>query len=238
MFGIEAAKVYDAAYADRGKDYHGEARVVVEQIRARYPHARTLLDVACGTGQHLGPFTDLLGHCEGLEVSPQMLATARANHPDKVLHQGDMRCFELGRTFDAVTCLFASIGYVESEAELGQALECFARHVAPGGVVAVEPWWFPDRVLDTYVSANLVEVEGQSIARIVHSVTDNGASRMEIHYVVADPREPALRHVTEMHRVMLFTQEQYEDAFERAGLKPEYVDGVQYGRGLFVGVRT
>jgi len=39
---------YDAAHAF--KDYAGEADYLVEVIRRYHPAARSLLDVACGTG--------------------------------------------------------------------------------------------------------------------------------------------------------------------------------------------
>jgi SAM-dependent methyltransferase len=236
VYGAESAKIYDAQHGARGKDYEGEARTVARLIHARFPGAKTLLDVACGTGGHLRPFAEHIGACEGLELSADMLAIARTKYPDIVLHQGDMRDFDLGRTFDAVTCLFASIAYVESAAQLREAIGRFAAHVRPGGVVAVEPWWFPETFIDRYVSGDVVTVDATTIGRVTHSRLDGDASRMEVHYLVADP-DTGVRYFTEIHRAMLFTREQYEDAFARAGLEPEYVAGVQCGRGLFVGVR-
>ncbi|GAA5062171.1 SAM-dependent methyltransferase [Thermocatellispora tengchongensis] len=236
MYGADTAAIYDQQHRARGKDYEGEARYVAEQILARFPGARSLLDVACGTGGHYEPFRAYFGTIEGVDLSEPMLRIARAAHPGAVFHRGDMRDFDLGRTFDAVTCLFASIAYVASQAELRRALERFAAHVVPGGVVAVEPWWFPETFLDDSVSRAIVEGEGRTIARVTHTVRDGDASRMEAHYLVAEPGV-GVRHFTETHRAMLFTREQYEDAFVRAGLKPEYLAGTQSGRGLFVGVR-
>ncbi|MFC8870966.1 class I SAM-dependent DNA methyltransferase [Streptomyces sp. NPDC057148] len=236
MYGADTAKIYYAQHTARGKDYAAEAELVVEQIRRRLPGAARLLDVACGTGGHLGPFTGLIGHAEGIDLSEPMLEIARTDLPGIPLHTGDMRSFDLGSTFDAVTCLFASIGYVGSLDELGQALACFARHVVPGGVVAVEPWWFPETYVDRWVSSDVIEVDGDTIARLAHTVRDGDASRMSVHYLIAS-RDAGVRHVSEEHRAMLFTREQYEAAFRLAGLRPEYLPGVLSGRGLFVGVR-
>ena len=41
---------------------------------------------------------------------------------------------DLGRTFDAVVCLFSSIGYVGTEERLRAAIGSMARHAAPGGM--------------------------------------------------------------------------------------------------------
>ena len=51
MFSRSAA-LYDALYATF-KDYQTETARLRELIAERVPDARTLLDVACGTGVHL-----------------------------------------------------------------------------------------------------------------------------------------------------------------------------------------
>lgn len=48
---LRSQRFYDAIYA--WKDYQGDAVKLHTLIEERNPGARTLLDVACGTGQHL-----------------------------------------------------------------------------------------------------------------------------------------------------------------------------------------
>ncbi|GGJ96463.1 hypothetical protein GCM10010123_28040 [Pilimelia anulata] len=237
MYGQDSARIYSAQHTARGKDYPGEAAAVAGWIRRRRPDAASLLDVACGTGGHLRPFAGMFARVEGLDSAEAMLEIARAELPGVPLHRGDMRDFRLGRTFDAVTCLFASIAYVGSLAELHAAVASLAAHAAPGGVVAVEPWWFPDTYVDRWVSGDVVRTDGVTIARVAHTVRDGGASRMAVHYLRATP-EHGVEHISEVHRAMLFDRSEYEAAFRAAGLDPEYVPDVQSGRGLFVGVRT
>ena len=55
------------------------------------------------------------------------------------LHHGDMRTFDLGRSFDVVTCLCSSIGQVRNLDGLAAAAGRLAAHVAGGGVLIVEP---------------------------------------------------------------------------------------------------
>ena len=129
---------YDAIYS--WKDYKHEVRqlrLLIEQ-HAQRPIA-TLLDVACGTGQHLTSLKDRYA-VEGLDLDPEMLTVARQRHPNVAFHQGDMRAFDLGRCFDVATCLFASISYCRGMAELEQTIKCMARHVNPGGLIIVEPF--------------------------------------------------------------------------------------------------
>ncbi|XVQ06192.1 class I SAM-dependent methyltransferase [Spirillospora sp. CA-255316] len=235
MYEIDAAKIYEPLHEARGKDFEAEAGRVAEVIRERRPDAGSLLDVACGTGAHLRRFAALFDHVEGLDASEAMLAVAEAASPGVALHHADMRDFGLWRGYDAITCLFSSIGYLSTTADLDAALATFAKHLEPGGVVVIEPWWFPETFLDGYIAADAVEVEGHSIVRLSHSELDGDASLMTVHYVIARP-ETGARHFMETHRCTLFTQGQYEDAFRQAGLEVEYIDGLATGRGLFVGV--
>jgi SAM-dependent methyltransferase len=98
---------YDAIYSH--KDYAAEAARVHELIRHRCPGARTLLDVACGTGRHLEQLRAWY-HVEGLDLDTRLLAAAQARLPAVLLHEADMRDFALGCRFDAITCLFSAIG--------------------------------------------------------------------------------------------------------------------------------
>ena len=82
---------------------------------------------------------------EGLDLDEQLLAMARQRNPDVRLHHADRANFALGRTFDVVTCLFSTIGYVKTLANLSRAIQCMAQHLLPGGFLLIEPWFTSDR---------------------------------------------------------------------------------------------
>nr|6M81_A Chain A, dTDP-3-amino-3,6-dideoxy-alpha-D-glucopyranose N,N-dimethyltransferase [Streptomyces fradiae]6M81_B Chain B, dTDP-3-amino-3,6-dideoxy-alpha-D-glucopyranose N,N-dimethyltransferase [Streptomyces fradiae]6M81_C Chain C, dTDP-3-amino-3,6-dideoxy-alpha-D-glucopyranose N,N-dimethyltransferase [Streptomyces fradiae]6M81_D Chain D, dTDP-3-amino-3,6-dideoxy-alpha-D-glucopyranose N,N-dimethyltransferase [Streptomyces fradiae] len=234
-FSGEIAELYDLVHQGKGKDYHREAADLAALVRRHSPKAASLLDVACGTGMHLRHLADSFGTVEGLELSADMLAIARRRNPDAVLHHGDMRDFSLGRRFSAVTCMFSSIGHLAGQAELDAALERFAAHVLPDGVVVVEPWWFPENFTPGYVAAGTVEAGGTTVTRVSHSSREGEATRIEVHYLVAGP-DRGITHHEESHRITLFTREQYERAFTAAGLSVEFMPGGPSGRGLFTGL--
>ncbi|ASR34873.1 SAM-dependent methyltransferase [Prauserella marina] len=236
MYGADLAEVFELIHRGRGKDYLAEAEVVTKWIRSRVPNAVSLLDVACGTGSHLKAFATLFDHVEGLEISEPFVRTARETVPGAELHLGDMRDFDLGRRFDAISCMFGSIGYLTTTRELTATLTRFAHHLVPGGAVAVDPWWFLENYADGYVSGSVLQVDGMTISRVSHSKLEGNASRMDVHYVVADSVNGA-RHFVENHLITLFTREQYETAFAAAGFAVDYIEGLHSGRGLFIGAR-
>src|SRR5512135_455420 len=99
----KSAEFYDALY--HFKDYSATSMQLHALIQQYNPGAKTLLDVACGTGRHLEHLQKYY-QVEGLDLSPEMLVIARGRCPEVPLHQGNMVDFRLGRTFDVVTCLF------------------------------------------------------------------------------------------------------------------------------------
>jgi ubiquinone/menaquinone biosynthesis C-methylase UbiE len=233
MYEAEFAEIYDHIHMSRGRDYTAEAGELARLIRTRKPAASSVLDVACGTGGHLRVLRELFDRAEGVELSEDMLAIAARRVPDIRLHHGDMREFTVGRTFDAVVCMFSSIGYLRDSDELDQTLACFARHLNDGGVVVVEAWVFPDSFLPGYVATDVARAGDNTIVRMSHSVQEGDKTKMDVHYLHGGPS--GIRHLTDIHRLTLFTRDDYQEAFTRAGCSVEYLDGGGFPRGIFVG---
>src|SRR6266550_3533357 len=224
-----SARLYDAIYASV-RDYRREAAELDRLIQERKPGARTLLDVACGTGAHL---EHLSGYeLEGLDLDPEMLAVARERLPNVPFHEGDMADFDLGKLFDAVVCMFSSIGYVRTEGRLRSAVASMSRHLEPGGVLVVEPWLTPEVWLDRHVGAVFVDEPELKIARMNVSQRDGDVSIVDFQYLVGTP--DAVEHFSERHELGLFTVDQHLDAFRAAGLEADHDPEGPMGRGLYV----
>jgi SAM-dependent methyltransferase len=227
-----SARIYDAIYASI-RDYPREAAELDALIQARRPGAKTLLDVACGTGAHLEQLAGKY-ELEGLDLDPEMLAVARERLSDATFHEGDMTSFDLGKQFDAVVCMFSSIGYVKTEEGLRDAVGSMGRHLEPGGVLVVEPWFSPDVWGKPHVGAVFVDEPELKIARLNVPETDGTLSIVEFHYLVGTL--DGVEHFSELHELGLFTVEQYLDAFRAAKLDVEHDPEGPMGRGLYVGI--
>lgn len=229
----KSAKFYDAQYY--WKRYSEEAEQVARLIRARVPEARTLLDVACGTGAHMLYLAEYGFACEGLDLDEELLSIARDRLPGTPLHIGDMQDFDLGRTFDAVVCLFSAIGYADGVKGLNRTLTCLTRHVRPGGVVIVEPWLSPEVYQVGKEHAMFVDLPDIKLARMTVSRVEGRASVLDFKFLVmADGK---IQRFEESHRIFLFTDEEYRQAFLAAGLEVEVdTEGIS-GRGLYIGTK-
>jgi SAM-dependent methyltransferase len=230
MFDKTSA-LYDLFYEKGlGKDYAAEA----ESIAALLPATtRSLLDVACGTGLHLEHLSKRF-ECAGIDIEPGMLDVARARCPGIELVEADMVDFDLGRTFDAVICMFSSIGYVATEERLQRAVASMAAHLNPAGILVVEPWFQPEMWSVGYPHVLVVDEPEVKACRMSVSGRDGEVAIVDFQYLVATP--DGIEHLEESHRLTLFTWDQYRDAFERAGLAATVErEGGLMGRGLVTG---
>ena len=225
------AKVYDAIYSF--KNYDREAETVHALISAhKKSPGNTLLDVACGTGGHIA-FLRKYYAVEGVDLSDEMLAVARERHPEVVFHRGDMAKFDLGRRFDAIVCLFSAIAYMKTTRRLHAAILNMSRHLAPGGVLIVEPFFGPDTFHAGGVDGLFVNRPELKIARMTIPETRGGMWIIKFHMMVGTP--DGLDYFTERHEGGLFSREDYLQAFSSAGLEVLHDEEGLMGRGLYIG---
>jgi SAM-dependent methyltransferase len=216
------AVVYDLIHGF--KDYAGEANGLIELIRERSPQARSLLDVACGAGMHLRHLRPAFPDVAGVDIEPGLVDVARARLPGVPLFVNDMREMDLGRRFGAVTCLFSSIGYLPSSADLDRAIARMAAHLSTGGILVVDGWIRPDRWDDPgRVDALSGSQPGLAVGRVTRSWRDGARTVLEMGYVVGT--HDGIDMIDERHELTLFTDAQYRAAFAAAGLAAEVVEG-------------
>jgi len=229
----EAVELYELIH--RSDDYQGLAERVHE-FAQRHSRAASLLDVACGTGRYLDPLRRWYD-VEGVDLSHAMLEVARRTLPDVSLHHADMREFELGRTFDVVTCLSSSIAWMLTPTDLDRAVANMARHLGEGGVLVLEPWDSPeDSNGDERPWVTTAEEPNRIVAVMETTRLSGDAWVEESHYLIWTAAG-GVEHRTERARFGAFTRADYADSLRHAGLDPFYDPNGLLGRGLHLGVK-
>ena len=226
------AQYYDTIYLAM-KDYGAEAEKLTAFIHQyRRSTGNRLLDVACGTGLHLSYLKHQF-QVEGLDLDEQLLAIARQRNPAIPLHHANMTDFNLGRTFDVVTCLFSAIGYVKTLENLSRAVQCMAQHLPAGGVLLIEPWFTPETWRPGTVHARFIDEPDLKMARINTSFVDGRLSSMDMHYLIGTPE--GTEHYVERHELGLFTSDEMTHVLTDCGLEVTYDAEGLTGRGLYIG---
>jgi ubiquinone/menaquinone biosynthesis C-methylase UbiE len=131
-----SAQLYDLMVGD----WPGEMDFYRELALAAKANGQAILEVACGTGRVALRLAQTGVRVVGLDLSPQMLAVARAKDTaglDVTWVQGDMRSFALDETFGLIIVPGHSFQHMKTPADQVAALRCMKHHLAPDGLLVV-----------------------------------------------------------------------------------------------------
>jgi len=231
MMFTTPAELYDAIYFTF-KDYAAEAAQIGEAIRSLHPGARSILDVACGTGEHARLLASAGFDVDGVEINEEFLQLARTKHPPGRFHAVDMASFELNRAYDVILCMFSSTGYLTSLARVEEALRCFKRHLAPGGIVLVEPWMPPDKMTSGVQSRRVAQSAALRVERRCTTQIEERLCILQFDYVIE--RDGRMQTLSEVHKLGMYTKEEMLNAFAAAGLRARHQVESPSNRGLYV----
>lgn len=133
------AKWYGTHYRSI-KDHDAEVERIAYLLEKLDTQPRSILDIACGTGEHARILRDTYGFkVNGIGLKPNLVEIAQLKNPCGYFTVADMRNFRLPRQYDAITRLFSSIGYAESLDGLAATIKSIARHLRTDGWLLIAP---------------------------------------------------------------------------------------------------
>jgi SAM-dependent methyltransferase len=222
-FGPEYASAYDLLYAD--KDYDAECDILEEAFRAASRPVRTVLDLGCGTGAHAIRLVQRGYTVVGVDISGPMLELARlrateAGVSDVDLVLGDVRDVRLDRTFDAVICMFAVLGYQTTDDDVRATLETVRWHLNPGGTFVFDVWYGPAvEATGPEARVKVVPVPGGALERHAKASlqTRSHLCRVSYRLVLRRDGQPD-QTVDETHEMRYFFADELSASLDGAGL--------------------
>lgn len=115
--------------AARGTDLNGEARL----IDAMVGRGARILDAGCGTGRVGGRLATLGHDVTGVDLDPELIAEAVAQHPGAGWQVGDLAELKLAEPpFDLIVCAGNVVTFVAPGTRV-EVLRRFRDHLADGG---------------------------------------------------------------------------------------------------------
>jgi len=231
------SRYYDQIYLKR-KDYESESQTIKQIIKQfEKKPSKTLLDVGCGTGEHLKYLSQSF-RCKGIDISEEMVETARAKVVDAEFGLANMIDFSLGEKVDVITCLFSSIGYVQTFKNLVRTLKNFFNHLNNEGLTLVVPWVFKKDFRKGTFSIDTYEDDKMKLVRMGTGKLTGSQWLVYFHYLIGTDGE--IKHVREIHKMLAADYEDYIIAFNLAGYSEiRFLEEDKWAirRGLFVAMK-
>lgn len=180
-----------------------------------------LLDLACGWGRHSREFARAGLRVTGLDLSAALLREARRAEAkgkgESRVHwvRADMRRLPFREAFDAVTSLFSSLGYFDSDAADLEVLRGVREALRPRGALLLEvmhrdliarefverDWWEGEDGAHVWVEREFDAVSGVSTEWLRWSGERGGGEKR--------------------HSIRVRTATEWKALLEEAGLRPE-----------------
>jgi len=230
------ATYYDALYVN-DREYAPEAAKVKELLtRHGLSSQADLLVLACGTGGHIPYFKDDY-HVSGLDLSEDMLALARKKFPEIRFHLGNLIDFTVEMAFDAMVCLYGSIGFVKTVDNLRASMKRIAAHLRPNGLALITPWSTVEEFQDLLV-VDAIDRPDWKIARMEQvRLKEPKIVEVTFHHLLG--KNHGVTYHQQSMEIGLFSREEYLSAMADAGLNVvEEYKGTDVRGGAYIGKRV
>jgi 2-polyprenyl-3-methyl-5-hydroxy-6-metoxy-1,4-benzoquinol methylase len=119
-----------------------------------------VLDMACGRGRHAAIFAREGLRVTGLDLSAECIEEASRTTPQAHFEVFDMRQSYAKDRFDAVVCLFTSLGYSDNRKDDDMAVAAAASALKPSGLYVL------DLLNGEYAAKNLVPLENKKMGHV------------------------------------------------------------------------
>ncbi|MFA5356551.1 MAG: methyltransferase domain-containing protein, partial [Candidatus Omnitrophota bacterium] len=219
----EYARIYDIIY--KKKDYSGECNFL-KKLFKKYAkrQVRDILDVACGTGNHVMVLAKKGFNVFAQDISADMLRLAEEKAKLKGLKirfmpARPMQRFKHKRKFDAVIAMFSSIDYVIDPKDFKDTLKNIRGCLKKDGVFTFD-FWNREYVLKHYSPIRKrIFVDGdKKVVRISKTTLDRANSVAKIKYTCSYfKNRDKLHSINELHKMKFYDIEDMKRLLDQAG---------------------
>jgi len=186
-----------------------------------------LLDLGCGTGEHVDRLNTYGIRCTGIDSSQEMLNIARQRYnTNKItfLHN-DIASFDFYEEFDLITCLFGSFNYLMKNETIETALWNTYRALKTDGMALFEVWnSYPIEQIKTkkmtHVSSTPTNDNGViERYRGFTRLNNRKETIVQVDYKYIISNIGSSRELSDMHMMRAFSKDEITGIIEKNGFK-------------------
>lgn len=121
-----------------GRNFREEV-LLLDEIYKKYK-IQTVLDIGCGTGEHVVAMQELGYKITGADSSKEMIAHAQKRFPNCHFEIGDLQTYKKEKSFDGIYSIFGTMNYLITKEDLDSSLSNIRKNLKPSGIVIMEIW--------------------------------------------------------------------------------------------------
>jgi SAM-dependent methyltransferase len=217
----ELVKYIDASYRST-KNYQQEVDFILRRV-GNVADRKILIDVACGSGGHSELLSKAGCNVYAVDMSSAMLRLLKANVPTAKLFKQDMQNLQVPVQADVLICMYNSINYNYSYAQLARTLKRFYDHLKPGGVLVFDTAFMTDTWKPGPFSVETITTPDFEVARVNKSSKKKSFGIVDIVFVIFEKGRrkvvetqnkiflPDRKRILEIMRLVGFTPKLYFD---------------------------
>jgi ubiquinone/menaquinone biosynthesis C-methylase UbiE len=205
-------------------DYKNLADYVRDKLKMHQnTDVQTILHFGCGSGcmdYHLKEHFEVTG----VDLSKEMIISAKKRNPECAYYPGDMRDFQLTKKYDAVI-IPESIDYMPSVQDIRKVYSNAWQLLQKNGLLLVIVGYDPDKfpqnrtTVDDFIDNERVITFIEN--NYVHNFSDNS---FEATFIFLIKEKGNSRTVIDMHKLGLFPRQTWLNEMEKAGFIAELID--------------
>lgn len=220
------AKIFDIIYKD--KQYQRECDFL-ERVFKRYfqgRRIRKILDIACGTGNHIISLAERGFDVAAQDISSDMLRIAKRkcrNKNLKISFMGrfPMQQFNHKNKFDAVIAMFSSIDYVLKLKEIKQTFINIRNCLRKKGLLVFD-FWNKSHVEKSFTpyKRQVFRKGNEKVIRISKTSLDGEASVAKVHFICDYfVNKKRVARINELHRIKYYDISHMQKILKSCGFK-------------------
>jgi ubiquinone/menaquinone biosynthesis C-methylase UbiE len=211
----QLSRYIDASYR-RTKNYQQEVDFILRRA-GNIPGRKILIDVACGSGGHAELLSEAGFDVYAVDLNASMLRLLKKNLPNAKVYRQDMRELHVPVQADVLICMYNSINYNYSYAELSRTLKRFYDHLKPGGDVVFDTAFMEHTWTPGPFSVETITTPEFEVARINKSYKKGSFGIVEIVFVVFEKGRKKI--IETRNKIFLPDRERILKLMEQAGFK-------------------
>ena len=233
------ASIYDVLYSD--KPYKAEAQFIDDCFHGYGDHnINKILELACGTGSHSLELEKKGYEIIATDFSEEMIKCAKQK-ANIVKSKIDFRCLDMRSVnlvehpFDAIICLFDSIGYINSNEDLNKTFAGISNYLRTDGLFIFE-FWHAAAMLMHYepIKTRYQKTECGNVLRISETELDYLNQIASVHYTIYELlNNGTFTSHTEIHKSRFFLIQEMANFLTKNGLTPiKFFDGFSFNEKI------